>query len=181
MEENNNREIPLLVKLHDKRLIYSYSTNVSRLFICIISILYIIFGVTFLSIDKNVILKCQESHIMFYIISYICLFICSNIYFDKLIQNISNFKFKKLIFIIIPLFICHILVITWGIVELYIIPNNINNDTSIKGTFVNNTDCYKLKDTSTWEMSNLTFYISILAFLLYVLTIAYIISIRDSI
>ena len=175
----NEKEIPLLIRLSDKRFVYSHSPNVPRVFILIICILYIIFGVTFLSIDKSVILKCPESHIIFYIGSYICLFIASNIYFDKFIKNINNQKFKKLIFIIYPVFISHILILTWGIIELYIIPNNINNDTSIPGTFVNNTSCEKLINTTSWQIGNLSFYISIISFISYIFTWAYIISVRE--
>ena len=175
----DDKDIPLLVKLKDKRFIYNYSSNVPRLFIYISCILYIIFGVTFLSIDKNIIFKCPESRIMYYISIYICLFIGSNIYFDKLIQNIRANKYNKLIFITYPVFISHILIIIWGIIELYIITNNINNDTSIPGTFVNNTDCEKLINTTSWQIGNLTFYISIISFVAYLLTLIYIIAIRD--
>ena len=168
--------IPLLVRLNDKRFIYDYSYKSIYLTVMLISIVYLICGIVFLSLDKNAIILCPESHILFYIITYLCLFAASNMYLDSFIHSSPNQNCRKYTGLLIPLCFLHVVIIGWGILEMSIIPDNINNDTSIPYTFINNTSCYDLKKTSSWEFANATLYISIISFIIYIICIFYILA-----
>ena len=153
--DKQTSEIPLIVKLHGKHLIYSFSQNVIQFYVYLVACLYFILSIVFLATDFNTIWGCNDSHIIEYNCTYCLLFILTNIYFDL------AFEYKKnIITFNISLIIYHIMLIAWGIYEIFIFNYSDNP----------NADCQKLIICNYWVLTHISFYISIISFPFYIIS-----------
>jgi len=169
--DSKNEQFLQTIKKYNKwRLIRTLILTIS-------TIIYTVCGITFLIINKNNITTCPESHILFYIVVCICLFAISNLCFENLIKsNMQHYKIGQCVWIIVAIIVFHILILGWGIIELYIIPNNINNNTQIPDTFVNNTACGSLKETNIWHYGYATIVVICISILINIILIFYYLS-----
>jgi len=152
----NQTELPLIVKSNGNRFISVFSENIIKFYVYLVTCLYGIASVVFLITDFNSIKNCNDSHIIEYNCTYCFLFIITNIYFDL------AFEYKKnLITFNISLVIFHLILIVCGIYELFIFNYSDNP----------NDNCSKLIICNYWILTHISFYISIISFPFYIISI----------
>lgn len=156
------KQIPLIVRLHGKSMIYDFSKNVINTYVYIVSLLYIIIYVIFLSLDKNIIYHCDKSHIIGYNSLVLSLFLVSNIYFHILFKNNGNLTCDK-ISLCITFLIFHIILIGCGIYVIFIVNYNNNN-------------CINLINSNSWVLTHISFYVNIISLLFYIIFFIYILN-----